>query len=240
MRGFSDAYGSWKIICIRLRMRRRSSPLRVVTSVPSKTMRPPVVSTSRITARAKVDLPQPDSPTRPSVSPRFTSSETPSTARTEPIAALEDEALGDREVDADVLGAQRAATAALDAERPRLGAGATLTRPPRPRSRTGRDAHPRRDTSTRPRVRRPAPAPAPAAASRRGSAPATLKQRGGEGAAGDLPRQVRRLALDRHQLAPALGVEARDRLQEPDGVRVARPAVELLGARRARRCARRT
>ena len=36
MRGFSDAYGSWKIICILRRMRRRSPPLSFVSSVPSK------------------------------------------------------------------------------------------------------------------------------------------------------------------------------------------------------------
>src|SRR6185295_8423673 len=40
---------------------------------------------SRISNRASVDLPQPDSPTMPSVSPRRSSKLTPSTARTAPI-----------------------------------------------------------------------------------------------------------------------------------------------------------
>src|SRR3954462_6375268 len=38
------------------------------------------------TPRPSVDLPQPDSPTRPSVSPRLMSNDTPSTARTAPRA----------------------------------------------------------------------------------------------------------------------------------------------------------
>jgi hypothetical protein len=47
----------------------------------SKLIRPAVGSVSRMTTRARVDLPQPDSPTRPTVSPRNTSKSTPSTAR---------------------------------------------------------------------------------------------------------------------------------------------------------------
>ena len=38
-------------------------------SWPSKMILPPVDSSSRMTQRAIVDLPQPDSPTTPSVSP---------------------------------------------------------------------------------------------------------------------------------------------------------------------------
>src|SRR6266404_5422089 len=51
-------------------------------SSPSKTMRPEVMSSMRRTARPVVDLPQPDSPTSPSVSPRLTVKDTPSTAFT--------------------------------------------------------------------------------------------------------------------------------------------------------------
>ena len=47
---------------------------------------------------ASVDLPQPDSPTSPRVSPRRRSRSTPSTALTVPDRLLEDDALGDREV----------------------------------------------------------------------------------------------------------------------------------------------
>ena len=82
IRGFREAYGSWKIICIRRRMRRSGAPNMPTISWPSNWMLPSVTPTSRITARAKVDLPQPDSPTRPTVSPRRTSRVTPSTART--------------------------------------------------------------------------------------------------------------------------------------------------------------
>lgn len=45
---------------------------------------PAVGGRSRTAMRASVDLPHPDSPTRPSVSPRRTESDTPSTARTSP------------------------------------------------------------------------------------------------------------------------------------------------------------
>jgi hypothetical protein len=51
-------------------------------SWPSNTIEPPVESSRRMTQRAIVDLPQPDSPTTPSVSPFLIVKETPSTART--------------------------------------------------------------------------------------------------------------------------------------------------------------
>ena len=51
-------------------------------SCPSKMIRPLVMSYSRITQRARVDLPQPVSPTSPRVWPRRTSRFTPSTACT--------------------------------------------------------------------------------------------------------------------------------------------------------------
>ena len=54
-------------------------------SVPSSVMLPLDGSTRRSTLRATVDLPQPDSPTSPSVSPAATEKLTPSTACTVPI-----------------------------------------------------------------------------------------------------------------------------------------------------------
>jgi hypothetical protein len=57
-------------------------------SRPSKTTLPLVGSSSRIITRASVDFPQPDSPTIPSVSPRRTCSETPSSALTEATSCL--------------------------------------------------------------------------------------------------------------------------------------------------------
>ncbi len=55
-------------------------------SWPSNSIVPADRSISRNSSRASVDLPQPDSPTSPSVSPAWTSRSTPSTARTLPTA----------------------------------------------------------------------------------------------------------------------------------------------------------
>jgi len=88
MRGSSDPYGSWKMICIRRRRRRSSFDLRLVSSTPSNLTLPAVGSRSRIIARPVVLLPQPDSPTRPSVSPRRTSKVMSSTALTVPWTVL--------------------------------------------------------------------------------------------------------------------------------------------------------
>ena len=72
-RGLSEAIGSWKISCRRRRIRRILSAASPVSSVPSNTTLPAVGRRSCRTARPKVDLPQPDSPTRPKVSPLPTS-----------------------------------------------------------------------------------------------------------------------------------------------------------------------
>ncbi len=83
LRGFSDAYGSWKIICISRRSGRswRCESCGDVAGRRSGSF-PAVGSSSRSISRAVVDLPQPDSPTMPSVSPRRTVSDTSSTACT--------------------------------------------------------------------------------------------------------------------------------------------------------------
>jgi len=78
--GLSDAYGSWKMICISLRSARSERLSSVVTFLPSKETSPEVGSISRRIERPVVDLPQPDSPTSPSVSPGMTSNDTSSTA----------------------------------------------------------------------------------------------------------------------------------------------------------------
>src|SRR4029453_6198386 len=57
---------------------------RVVISRPSSRIVPEVGSISLTIMRAAVDLPQPDSPTIPSVSPGKTENDMPSTANTEP------------------------------------------------------------------------------------------------------------------------------------------------------------
>ena len=85
IRGFRLAYGSWKIICIRRRILRSVSPSRRVMSSPSKVIEPAVGLYRRMIVRPVVDLPQPDSPTSPTVSPRRMSKLMSSTARTSPI-----------------------------------------------------------------------------------------------------------------------------------------------------------
>src|SRR5690242_12802686 len=83
-RGSSDAYGSWKIIATSRRSARSFSPRRCVMSSPLNAILPAVGSISLIAVRPSVDLPQPDSPTSPSVSPVLISRSTPSTACTCP------------------------------------------------------------------------------------------------------------------------------------------------------------
>src|SRR3954464_9785110 len=84
LRGFSDEYGSWKIICMSRRSGLRSLRDMWAMSRPRYVIDPLVGSSRRVMRRAVVDLPQPDSPTRPSVSPRNTAKLTPSTACTAP------------------------------------------------------------------------------------------------------------------------------------------------------------
>src|SRR5579883_1574590 len=81
MRGSSEVYGSWKTICRWRWTSRRREPLRCEISCPSKMTWPPFGSYRRTIVCASVLLPQPDSPTRPKVSPTRTSNETSSTAR---------------------------------------------------------------------------------------------------------------------------------------------------------------
>ena len=81
-RGLSDEIGSWKIICIRVRASRIGSPAIAVSSLPSNITEPEVGRGSCMAARPVVLLPQPDSPTRPSVSPFSTSRLMPLTALT--------------------------------------------------------------------------------------------------------------------------------------------------------------
>src|SRR5262249_17567388 len=82
IRGFSDAYGSWKMICISFRSARSERLSSVVTLRPWKVTSPEVGSINLKMERPVVDLPQPDSPTRPSVSPAMMSNVMSSTAWT--------------------------------------------------------------------------------------------------------------------------------------------------------------
>ncbi|CPO11296.1 Uncharacterised protein [Bordetella pertussis] len=81
-RGLSEANGSWKIIWMSLRSGRNWLSDNPAISRPLNTSLPPSMPISLSRHLPMVDLPEPDSPTMPSVSPRRTSKLTSSTART--------------------------------------------------------------------------------------------------------------------------------------------------------------
>ena len=87
MRGFSEAYGSWKTICMCRRQRRSSRPSRRVMSCAVERDRAGGRSTRRSIARPVVDLPEPDSPTSAERLPGAMSNDTPSTAWTTSFCA---------------------------------------------------------------------------------------------------------------------------------------------------------
>ena len=88
--GLSEVIGSWKIIDIAApRSRRRSSAERPSTSRPSNSTEsaatlPGGLATRPITDSEVTLLPQPDSPTSPTVLPRPMAKSMPSTARNRP------------------------------------------------------------------------------------------------------------------------------------------------------------
>ena len=69
MRAFRAVAGSWNTTEMTRPMVRRSAAVRLVTSVPLKNTRPSVGFCRPHITFAVVDLPQPDSPTMPRVSP---------------------------------------------------------------------------------------------------------------------------------------------------------------------------
>lgn len=85
--GLREFIADWKTMAIsRHRKARSSRGSRARTSLPWKRMLPAVISaggfSSRITALAMVDLPQPDSPARPKTSPAPMEKETSSAPTT--------------------------------------------------------------------------------------------------------------------------------------------------------------
>src|SRR5579863_828478 len=84
MRGSSDAYGSWNIICMSRRFVRSFPLLILAMSSSLMTMEPDVGGSRATIILPVVVLPQPDSPTRPNVSPGRTSKDTSETACTAP------------------------------------------------------------------------------------------------------------------------------------------------------------
>src|SRR2546423_7019066 len=92
--GFSDVIGSWKMIAIWLpRTRRRSFFESFRRSRPWNIASPLMILPGGCGIRPRIDivltlLPEPDSPTIPSVSPGYTSYVTPSTAWTTPSSVV--------------------------------------------------------------------------------------------------------------------------------------------------------
>ena len=78
IRGSSEEYGSWNTICILLRRYLISALLLIKRSL--KIISPPVGLYKCMMDRPTVVFPQPDSPTRPRVSPFLIENVTPSTA----------------------------------------------------------------------------------------------------------------------------------------------------------------
>ena len=83
LRGFIDARGFWKTICIRGRQASISGPLSPVMGVPSKSTSPEVGAIRLRIIRPMIDLPLPDMPARPKVSPSRIAKLTSSTTRSE-------------------------------------------------------------------------------------------------------------------------------------------------------------
>ncbi len=82
MRAFRAVAGSWNTTEMTRPMVRRSAAVRLVTSVPLKNTRPSVGFCRPHITFAVVDLPQPDSPTMPRVSPGMSLRVRPRTAWT--------------------------------------------------------------------------------------------------------------------------------------------------------------
>jgi hypothetical protein len=87
--GLNEVIGSWKTIASAVpSIRRRTAVSGASRSLPSRSSREastrPWSAISRVIASAVMDLPDPDSPTIPTASPRRTSKVTPRTSRTGP------------------------------------------------------------------------------------------------------------------------------------------------------------
>src|SRR5690606_20272148 len=195
--GFSDVYGSCRTIWISRRSARSSLPVSLKMSRPSNNTEPLVGGSSRISTWASVDLPQPDSPTTPSVSPLCRSNDTPSTARTWPTVFLN--------------------------TMPCL-TGKCLTRSRTCRMGSAIADHLLGEVA----LAVPAVAEVVVARHRRAAHRGRLRApRVERAAAGDV-EQARRQALDRLQRL-ALLVQPGQRVEQPDGVRVARCLVHRAG-----------
>ncbi len=138
MRGSSEPNGSWKIICTRVVALRRLPPGRPsMIGRPSMKASPALGAWMPAITRPSVDLPQPDSPTSPSASPRAISKETPSTAWTVRVSTAAPSEAATRSPK-ERRGAKRFET-------PSTRIRASLTPPPsHPRTGDGSDSRARR------------------------------------------------------------------------------------------------
>ena len=100
--GSRAAPASWCTYWTARRRARAASGGRPLTTVPSSRISPPVSRWMPSSARPSVVLPQPDSPTRPSVSPAASERDTPATARTGESAARRQPALATAEQHDDI------------------------------------------------------------------------------------------------------------------------------------------
>ncbi len=151
-----------------------------------------------------VVLPQPDSPTSPSVSPASTCSVTSETALTEFDLALEDRARGDRVLAHDVRRSRADGSSVTSLRRAALGAGATILRVARSGPSTGCQQANRVARGPRPSAAAPRPG---TARSRAGSA-----ARSGSPAAGCVRSGGRPGMLT--SASRAVLVEPRDRAEQ--------------------------
>src|SRR3954471_1728407 len=201
-------------------MRRRSGLTsvseRLVMSWPSKTIRPAVGSYSLRIVRPTVDFPHPDSPTSPSVSPRWMLKETSSTALMSPMwrSRMMPLRIGNQTL--------RFSTSTRGPPELTLAGASANDGGPRPLPLLNRhgveagDHVPGLDLAERRHL----------LARLFDLVAATGLERAGVG----LAQHVARRSFDRLQLRLSLGVETRDALQQPERVGMPRPAEELLGA----------
>ena len=82
MRGFSAVAGSWKTTETERPNSLRMAAFRLMAGLPWNRTSPDVGACRPTSTEASVDLPQPDSPTMPTVSPRLMVKSTPLTALT--------------------------------------------------------------------------------------------------------------------------------------------------------------
>ncbi len=217
MRGSSEANGSWKTIWMSRRSARSLCGGMVVSSTPSNSIDPDVAGSSCRMTRPVVDLPDPDSPTIPRVSLRRSSKLTPSTARFTPTGLR---------------------------TRPPLSTGKCFVR-----SRTRSTTSPGGSAGRAPPVSNSSPEPSPLRLDLGGEVARrrVLAARGGdqrrlldvaavapdraarrERAARGEPDELRRPPGDRRERLARAGVDPRQRAEQADRVRHARPVVEVV------------